>query len=183
MQRPAGGAPQEQGPEAISALFRQHYASVSRYVRRRTAAENVDDVVSDTFLVAWRRLDAVPRDDALPWLLGVARNVMATQRRGLRRREALRVRLMTTAEPDVVDRVEADAPVLAALATLREKDREALMLVAWDGLRPSEAAAVLGQSPQAFRVRLHRARRRLGSALERSHATGGHPSSPKELCS
>lgn len=162
---------QQRGEE----LFRVHHAAVLAYVRRRAPAEGVDDVVAETFLVAWRRFERVPVDQPLPWLLGVARNVLATHRRGSGRRSALSARLssrwteLAGQPPDSNDWCLAEGqggPVTAALARLREKDREAVTLIAWEGLRPSEAAAVLGESPGAFRVRLHRARGRLRLALE-----------------
>jgi RNA polymerase sigma-70 factor (ECF subfamily) len=110
---------------------------------------------AETFLVAWRRLEDVPAD-ARPWLLGVARKVLATQLRALRRREELRSRLLFAERPSAGDEQGAATPAAEALARLREKDREAITLVAWDGLAPNQAAAVVGQSPRAFRVRLHR---------------------------
>jgi RNA polymerase sigma factor (sigma-70 family) len=165
------------GPETTSArfeqLFRRHHRAVVAYVRRRAPAEAVDDVVGEVFLVAWRRLDGIPEQE-LPWLLGVARNALATQRRGALRRRALTLRLGTAAgagagsanaaTPASVDGV--DDRLLAALAKLSVKDREALTLVAWDGLEPHEAAVVLGDSPGSFRVRLHRARTRLRRLLD-----------------
>jgi RNA polymerase sigma-70 factor (ECF subfamily) len=152
--------------EQLEELFRSHYVAVVSYVRRRAPAESVDDVVAETFLVAWRRLEHVPAE-SLPWLLAVARNVIATQRRGTLRRRALHLRLQSTAVETVEQlRVQELGPVAAALASLSEKDREALTLIAWDGLRPSQAAAVLGESPTTFRVRLHRAKRRLRRLLD-----------------
>ena len=91
-------------------LFRDHHVAVVGYVRRRAPQEAVDDIVGETFLVAWRRLDCVP-DEELPWLLAVARNVLATQRRGAGRRRALTLRLghaaVGRAEPPVGDCVES----------------------------------------------------------------------------
>jgi RNA polymerase sigma-70 factor, ECF subfamily len=149
----------------LESIFRRHYPAVAAYVRRRAAPEFADDVVAETFFVAWRRLDDVP-DDALPWLLGVARKTLATQRRAATRRRSLLARL-----EDRQSRANATPPseefgVASALTRLREKDREAITLIAWDGLTPTEAAAVLGLSPLSFRVRLHRARRRLRLNLE-----------------
>ena len=153
--------------ERFEELFRRHHPAVTAYARRRAAGDAADDVVASTFRVAWRRLDEVPAE-ALPWLLAVARNVIATQDRGSRRLGALRRRLgharSGTAPPPAVH--EAAGLVTAALARLPESDREAITLIAWDGLRPAEAAAVLGQTPTAFRVRLHRARCRLRRELE-----------------
>lgn len=152
-------------------LFRDHHVAVVGYVRRRAPQEAVDDIVGETFLVAWRRLDRVP-DEQLPWLLAVARNVLATQRRGAGRRRALTLRLghaaVGRAEPPAGGCVESaiDSRLETALSRLAPKDREALALIAWDGLQPHEAARVLGDSAGAFRVRLHRARQRLRALLE-----------------
>jgi RNA polymerase sigma factor (sigma-70 family) len=146
----------------FEALFRELHPDVRAYARRRVPPEAVDDIVSETFLVAWRRLDEVP-EDPLPWLLTVTRNVAGTERRGAARRQRLWLKAQSghvegydPGEPET-----ADGRVLSALAGLRERDREALTLVAWDGLTPAQAAAVLGEPSVRFRQRLHRAGRRL----------------------
>ena len=152
--------------ERFERIFRTNHLAVHAFARRRVAAEAVDDVVSETFTVAWRRLDDIP-EDPLPWLLGVARNVVGTARRG----EARRLRLQTRAQADYQAPAEEREPrldsglVSAALERLNERDREALTLVGWDGLTPAEAAAVIGIPANRFRVRLHRAGRRLRWAL------------------
>lgn len=150
----------------FEALFRTHHPAVRAYARRRVPPEAVDDIVSETFLVIWRRLDDVP-EPALPWLLAVARNVAGTERRGAARRQRLWVKAQSRhvegydpGEPDL-----GDGRVVGALARLSERDREALMLVAWDGLTPTQAAAVLGEPADRFRQRLHRAGRRLRAQL------------------
>ena len=162
--------------DQLEALFRRHHAAVTAYARRRVPSDAADDVVASTFLVAWRRLDQVPAD-SLPWLLAVARNVITTQQRGSRRRGDLRRRLEGTAggaaEPPAAE--EPAGRVAAALARLPARDREAITLIAWDGLRPAEAATVLGQSPATFRVRLHRAKRRLRRELERGGQADQRP--------
>jgi RNA polymerase sigma-70 factor (ECF subfamily) len=103
-------------------------------------------------------------------LLGIARGVIANRRRGERRRRALRERLVSTAvigvDPGPVVDDPGSSPVLRALASLRARDREVLLLVAWDGLDRSQASRVLGISTSLFALRLHRARRRLVHALE-----------------
>ncbi len=171
--------------ERLEALFRRHHQAVVSYARRRVPRDMADDVVASTFLVAWRRVDEVPAD-ALPWLLAVARNVIATQRRGSRRRGALRLRL-ERAGTHATPQPTAEEPagrVAAALQRLPANDREAITLIAWDGLRAAEAATVIGQSPAAFRVRLHRARRRLRRELDRSGQSDPrpqHPSVAKEI--
>lgn len=143
-------------------LWYEHAGAVIAYVSRRAPADAVDDAVAETFLVAWRRLERVP-DNALPWLYGVARRALANQRRGQTRAVALVERLALERPRVVVD--VADSRVLEALAILAEGDRELLMLIAWEGLQPDEAAASLGVSAVATRVRLHRARRRFAAAL------------------
>lgn len=147
-------------------LFRSCHPAVLGYVRRRAPGEAVDDVVNQVFLTAWRRFERVPAEP-LPWLLGIARNVLATQQRSRQRREALRQRL---AHQPVLNAVAPEAPeawtITRALAALSPKDREAVLLVAWEGLSPAQAAEVLGERPGTFRVRLHRARTRLRTALD-----------------
>ena len=152
--------------ERFEELFRAFHPAVRAYARRRVPAESVDDIVSETFLVAWRRSEQVP-DEPLPWLLTVARHTIGTDRRG----QARRLRLWTKAQSgwveghDRIDADDGDGRVLTALSRLSERDREALTLVAWDGLTPAEAAGVLGEPATRFRVRLHRAARRLRWAL------------------
>jgi RNA polymerase sigma-70 factor (ECF subfamily) len=150
----------------FDALFRDHHPAVRAYARRRVPPEDVDDIVSQTFLTVWRRLDDVP-EAPVPWLLAVARNVVGTEWRGAARRERLWVKAQSwhvegcdPGEPE-----SADGRVLAALAVPKQRDREALTLVAWDGLTPGQAAAVLGEPPARFRQRLHRAGRRLRAEL------------------
>jgi RNA polymerase sigma-70 factor, ECF subfamily len=151
--------------EQFERVYQDCYAAVHRYAARRVAPAAVQDVVSETFLTAWRRY-AELSGEPLPWLLGIARRAAANQRRGGARREALRERL--TGEERVSDEQrlnDSDPQVAVALATLSERDREALTLVAWDGLEHQVAASVMGCSTGAFTVRVHRARRKLERAL------------------
>lgn len=127
----------------------------------------MDDVVAETLLVAWRRLDDVP-PSPLPWLYGVARRVLANHRRGEQRRERLAGRVATAACADAVptDTAVADDPVvLAALAALVPRDQEVLRLAAWEGLTAAEIAVALDCSENAAALRLSRARRKLRIAL------------------
>ena len=164
-------------PLDFEELFNACYEPVYRYAARRVPADAVQDVVSETFLVAWRRQSEL-RGEPLPWLLGIARRVAATQRRGSARRDALRERLSTEPAPSAGDgQVRIDDSRLAlALASLGERDREALTLVAWDGLDHRTAASVMGCSTGSLTVRLHRARRRLGRML------GSEQTQPMEMC-
>jgi RNA polymerase sigma-70 factor, ECF subfamily len=154
--------------ERFEVLYRDYFARVLAYCRRRAAAEVASDVVAETFLVAWRRLEELP-DEPLPWLIGVARKTLANQRRGAHRRQLLVDRLIareplrlsaSTEEPSLTV-----ARVAAALERLPESDQELLTLIAWDELSVGEAAGVIGQSAATTRVRLYRARRRLAREL------------------
>jgi RNA polymerase sigma-70 factor (ECF subfamily) len=148
------------------ALFAAHGQAVLAYARRRAGSAVADDVLSDVFTVAWRRLDDLPADPR-PWLLACARSALANHRRAERRRLRLIERLATVMPPQT--RCVNDGGMLAgALASIKERDREALLLTAWEGLSVEQAAAVLGCSPEAFRKRTERARRRLASALRSS---------------
>lgn len=138
---------------------------VLAYALRHTDPDSAQDVVSDVFLVAWRRVDDLPQDP-LPWLLVVARNTLANRRRSLTRREHLESRLADVAgaggsAPAAEDVAVDRATMLAALAELTDSEREAVLLVAWDGLDAAGAAQVAGCSRNAFDARLHRARVRL----------------------
>ena len=152
--------------QRFEGLYAAHAGRVGAYVRRRAPFSAVDDVIADTFLVAWRRLDDVP-DPALPWLLGVARRLLANQRRRDGRAAALHERLAhATRAPGAVDDLsELDSRAWIALGELSDADRELLTLTAWEGLSAAEVAVVLDLRPNTVSVRLHRARRRFAAAL------------------
>lgn len=160
--------------EEFADLFRRFVPQVLRYVQRRVDEAVAWDVVNETFLVAWRRRDAVPvaADEQLPWLYAVAGNAVRNANRAGRRRFRLADRVAqlevqrSASDPaDIV--VEQGQPVLvaAALGRLGPDDQEILRLVGWESLGLSETAAVLGVSYNTAKVRLHRARRRLQQAL------------------
>jgi len=158
----------------LEALFCDHFSTVRGYARRRAPESMVDDVVAETFFVAWRRIDDLP-DDVRPWLLGVARKTLSTQLRSARRRTSL-VEKLSAEPPDAFLQVDGpDTGLIGALQRLSATDQEVLALAAWEGLRPREAAVVLGVSPAWYRVRLHRARRRLVRELEESASSTGQP--------
>jgi RNA polymerase sigma-70 factor (ECF subfamily) len=139
-----------------------HTAAVLAYALRRTSRDDAADVVAETFLVAWRRLDDVDEGSALPWLYAVARRVLLSQQRTVRRQQAIAERVAAVwSEPPE----SANPGLLEALAGLSEREREVLMLTAWEELSSSEAAQVLGCSATAYRIRLHRARNRLRERL------------------
>jgi RNA polymerase sigma-70 factor (ECF subfamily) len=160
--------------DCFERCFRDHYAQVLAFsLRRVSGRELAEDVVADTFAVAWRRRDRIP-EPALPWLYAIAAHVIANQYRSTRRRHNLDARLAHEAsagatESDPAESLDRRDAFSAAFALLAEPEREVLRLVAWDGLDTRDAARVFGCSPGAFRVRLHRARRKLAKRLE---ATG-----------
>jgi len=151
----------------FESLYRDNVDVVLAYALSRADVDTAKDVAADTFLVAWRRLDSVP-DPARPWLLGVARKVLADHRRAAHRREALVAKVSGVRQPGVVEPCEvlvSRSEVLGAVQRLSAEDQEVLRLVAWDGLSYADAARVLGCSRAGFAVRLHRARRRFEAAL------------------
>jgi RNA polymerase sigma factor (sigma-70 family) len=162
----------EDDQSRLGRLFQACAPRLFAYARRHAPPENAEDLVAEAFEVAIRRLDEVPLDDgeAMAWLIGTVRRLAANQRR----RRVVRERYWREAvqegwhasgaspEDAVTDR-EAS---LAALAALSASDRELVLLVAWDGLQPEQAAEVLGISRNALAVRLHRVRRRLGPEHE-----------------
>ena len=153
--------------ERFTATFHEHHRRVFAYAVGRAGREHADDVVAETFLVAWRRLADVPANP-LPWLLGVARNVVHERYRDQVRQSAVAAELrawVREAEDDVAEHVAGRAAVLVALAALGDADREILTLIAWHGLAARDAARVVGCSTATFFVRLHRARKRLQDAL------------------
>jgi RNA polymerase sigma factor (sigma-70 family) len=155
-------------------LYAGNFEAVLAYaIRRVSQPADAADVVAETFLVAWRRhREMPPGDEARLWLYGVARRVLANHHRGDVRRERLRQRL-TSAFASGTE-VSEGFEVREALAGLGEIDREVLMLTAWEGLAPREAAAVLRISPAAVRTRLSRARARLRELLGDASGLTGH---------
>ena len=165
-------------------MFDQHAGRVYAYAARRSTPDVANDVVSETFLIAWRRLDAVPADP-LPWLLNVTGKVLANRRRSDRRRDDFiteRARALRAAPTfDPADAVPTRLAVEQALDRLPPAVREALTLVAWDGLDVRAGAAAAGCSRATFSVRLHRARRRLMKELGLSRHSKTNASSGREV--
>ncbi|QZY28698.1 RNA polymerase sigma factor [Nocardioides coralli] len=148
---------------------------IRRYLHRRTDPATADDVLAETLLVCWRRLDEAP-DPALPWAYGVARNCLANAERSARRQRRVAARVAAVDPPvEAVEGPDAGDPVLhAALGRLRAEDAELLRLWAWEQMTPGEIAQVLGVTANATSVRLHRARTRLREELGKDGATAGH---------
>ena len=142
-----------------------HLGAVTAYARRR-GHQDAEAVAAEVMTIAWRRLADVPLDDPRPWLFATARNlVLADARRYSVAANAILPQAGVSAAPDVL---ELDPALRIGLGRLSRVDREALLLVAWEDLTPTQAAHSLGINPVAFRVRLLRARRRLQTGLDKA---------------
>jgi RNA polymerase sigma-70 factor (ECF subfamily) len=170
--------PDEHTPPEVrrfTALYREHHAQVRLFASRRVGADLAEEIVADTFLVAWRRIGAIP-DAAVPWLYRVALYEIANLRR--RQTKAIQLHFALQAgnpgdageqSPDgVTDLVHA---VARAFDKLKPREQEILRLAAWEQLSAAEGAAVLRCSVSAYRMRLHRARASLADKA-RSRAIG-----------
>lgn len=150
--------------ERFTALYELTNERIAAYALRRSSTpEDAADLVAETYLVAWRRIDIVPSEhDGLLWLYVTARQLLANRSRRTQREGVLIGRLadeLRTARQDPHD--EATLTALGRLMTLPADQREILMLAGWEGLGARDIGRVLGCSPTAARVRLHRARSRL----------------------
>lgn len=164
---------------SFTLLFERHHPRVHGYVARRIAPAEVEDVVNDVFLTAWRRFHDLPDEEHLVgWLLQTARRTLSTRRRGAQRWQRLAQRAASAVTPDPADGVAegvAEREVLRdALQRLPDDDRELLMLVRWDGLTLREAGEVLGVPEGTVSSRMHRARGRLRDLLAETEAGGTH---------
>lgn len=155
---------------------------VRRFLARRADPATADDVLSETLLVCWRRLDDVP-DPPLPWVYAVARHALSNAQRAARRQGRLAARVATV-DPPPAQAGPGEDPASAELATLTAqaldslpaRDAELLRLWAWEQLGPSDIAVVLGITPNAVSIRLHRARQRFAEALRKIEGDAGHVS-------
>jgi RNA polymerase sigma-70 factor (ECF subfamily) len=164
-------------PLAFEQLFREHYASVARYVARRLPRESLDDVVSATFVVAWRKFNHVEGRNLL-WLYRIAGYEVAHERRRLARhpqREILGDLELTDSLPleEVID-------LAFAFSQLSEEDADLLRMIHWDRLERSDVAELLGCTVNALNVRYHRAKERLATAIRQSHDVVERPQKTKE---
>jgi RNA polymerase sigma factor (sigma-70 family) len=153
--------------EHLTRIYDAHARSVYSYALRHVGSSDADDVLSETFAVAWRRRDSLPTDP-VGWLLVTARNIISDRYRADQRRARL---TDVMSDELIINRSRTDEDILQrllvieALDALSLREREALLLVSWDGLNNVEAAAVAKCSPRAFRARLMRARIHLAAAM------------------
>jgi RNA polymerase sigma-70 factor (ECF subfamily) len=157
----------EQRKHHFEALFGSNYSRVFSFVLRRTQDRDLaEEIVAETFLIAWRRLDDLP-NEPLTWLFGTARRVLANHARYTERRSrhgsAVPLEYVELGDPSASppELIADRQAFVTAFAAIRDEDREVLALIAWDGLSSREAAETLGCTTAAFSLRLHRARRRL----------------------
>ena len=162
-------------------LFERHAQAVSRYLARRVGTQDAADLLGDVFVAAlagrarWRPHES---GSALPWLYGIAGNVVRSHLRSRPKSRLATVDLDAAVDWDAVDdrldAVSQRGQLRSALGSLSPSDRQLLLLVAWEGLSPAEAGESLGISPAAARTRLHRARARAQQHLnqrETQHAS------------
>lgn len=178
MRRPS----RDEERRAFEQLFRETRQDLLAYLVRRSArVEDAADALAETYLIAWRRLDAIPPGVAARlWLFGVARNLLLKGADRHRAQDALIERLARelqagAPEPIADERSEA---LRAAVAALPSTQREVVLLTAWEGLTPGQIATVTGTPVNVVRVRLHRARNRLKRELEIELRAGGERSRP-----
>ncbi|MFI5494809.1 RNA polymerase sigma factor [Actinoplanes sp. NPDC051859] len=163
--------------EQLTALYRDHADAVYQYAAQRVGAHEAGEVVSDTFVVAWRKFGAIPAGSERAWLFGVARRETLNRLRSSSRRESLYARLLSSAsdtERDIADGVAVRLDVWQALAALREADRDLLLTTLWTDLSAAEAARTLGYTRATYAVRLHRARRRFARVLSAEQSSAIH---------
>ena len=157
--------------ERFTALYRSHQQRIFDFACRRVGPETALEVVSETFLVAWRKFSDVP-EEPVPWLYRVASFEIANLRRRQRRNDELRLAMRlahgSSCEPESTSGLPA--AVAAAFDSLSAPDQEVLRLATWERLTMAEGASVLGCSVSAYRMRLHRARARLGKRVAAKRA-------------
>ena len=170
----------------FASLYHRHYRAIKDFCRRRVPKDVVDDVVAETFLTAWRRIDDIPRgDQGLLWLYGVAYRVIGHHWRSAARRRRLEDRMqvinggVASAADDAVVDADQRRLVLDAAARLSDTDADVLRLAAWEQLSIADIAAVLGIAPNAVNQRLHRAKQHLGREY-RKLESGTHKSTPED---
>jgi RNA polymerase sigma-70 factor, ECF subfamily len=177
--------PSDDREDRFNRLVREHGDEVHRYLRRRYRggdATDVEDLLADVMAIAWRRLDDVPRDAEAPWLFGVARRRLSNARTRQVRRDRIVAPLRPQgASPPAEDVAIADLSLRDALASLPEKEREALTLTTWEGLGPEELAIALGVTVNAAAIRLSKAKvKLLGLLAEGSRESSASLATPSQ---
>ena len=152
--------------DAREALIELAFEPTRRYALRRATPADAEEALSETMLRLWTDHARVPRGSEIAWSIGMCRKILSTMRRTERRRQEILERYAAELIVPLPRPVATTDPQLAeALAALAERDREALLLSVWDGLPPREIAMVLGVTPNAASIRVHRAKQRLRTLL------------------
>lgn len=150
-------------------LVSENGPHVARYIQRRRypiVAADVSDLVEEVFIVVWRRLDSVPDEATLPWMLGIARNVLSTAKRSERRRSDRESNAWNaTIDPSAEDEIVASESIRTALAQLKPRERDILILHYWDGLSAEDIGTAMSLSSHSAAVRLSRAGQRFQEIL------------------
>jgi RNA polymerase sigma-70 factor, ECF subfamily len=179
----------EQGRAELEQRFDELYRSTAKdllaYLARRTSdPEDATDLLAETYAIAWRRLNDIPPGrQATLWLFGIARNLL--MKRGDQRRSQQRLVHDLTQElarlaahrPEPTDQGLTDR-MHACLQRLPAKQREILLLTAWEELKPREIAKVTGSTANIVRVRLHQARQQVARELRAGRAAMGDNDAP-----
>ena len=169
----------------FESMYEEHRLRVLAYCMRRAKPEDAADACAETFLVAWRRIDDVPPPPkTLPYLYGVAGRVLSNQSRGLHRRSRLDAKLRNLgvappADPAaLVLQSSVIQEVVTAVRSLKPKDREIVMLYAWEDLPRESIAEMMGMTRAAIDQRIHRSYQHLARLLQSERATPAITSPP-----
>jgi RNA polymerase sigma-70 factor (ECF subfamily) len=155
--------------EEFGALFRAHIAEISRFLVRRLPADQVEDMASDLFEIAWRKRGSIPKDFELPWLYKTARYLISNYRRKEAGRTSILASLSEpTAAPSAESIALADIELAEAWTSLPAKEQEVLAMWSMDGMEPDQISKALGISTNAVNIRLHRAKKNLLALLEKN---------------
>ncbi len=153
--------------QQFTSLYRESLPLISRYLFRRVTPDQVEELCSQVFEIAWQKRNAAPAGFEVPWLYRIAANVVSNHRRRAIRETKLIANLR---EPNSAPSAEsialADIELSEAWAKLKPSEQNVLALAAFEGLGVHEISLALGISGNAAAVRLHRARANLASLLE-----------------
>jgi len=174
-----GDPPDTSLVDQFRVVYEDHYDDLWRYcLRRAGSVSDAEDVLSETFTVAWRKFEDAPTGhDVRPWLFTIARNHLRNSWRKSKRRRTLTSRVISEDPPRPADdpatlALDDSAAVIAALGRLKERDQELLQLATWDELPHREIATILDCSENAVAIGLHRARKRLRDELDSAQSSG-----------
>ena len=175
--------PRRDDGEHFSRLYTETSQDLLAFLLRRcSSAEDAADCLAETYRIAWEKRSRMPAgEEARPWLFGIARNVSRRERASQVRTAETTRELALAAERSRATTSSPDDAVMAALSELSALDQEIITMLSWDGLAPREVASVLGLSPNAVRIRAHRARARLRvllAAYDASEEVGTPDASP-----